>query len=75
MTLERRVVGASSIPGTAAATIALEDRRDHSISRCAQEVRYKAFRSGAIDLAEKRKVPRIGIEPMTRGFSVHCSTD
>ena len=21
------------------------------------------------------KVPRIGIEPMTRGFSVRCSTD
>ena len=22
-----------------------------------------------------KKVPRIGIEPMTRGFSVRCSTD
>ena len=23
----------------------------------------------------KNKMPRIGIEPMTRGFSVRCSTD
>ena len=39
------------------------------------EPTYPAWKAGVLPLNYTRKVPRTGIEPVTRGFSVLCSTN
>ena len=39
------------------------------------EPTYPAWKAGVLPLNYTRKMPRTGIEPVTRGFSVLCSTN